>query len=121
MNKEQFEKVLHALLVVSAMAEALCGKRFVKRISKRFRVLSDEAIPEVWLGVYNFICRENTVHTGNVAMERSPIVRAETALILRKMNEKLEALGEDLDKVMETRIRSIIHRKEKEFNNEFNR
>ena len=119
MKKEQLEKELRALIVVSAMAEALCGKRFVKRISKRLRVLSDEAIPEVWLGVYNFICRDKTVHTGNVAIERSPIVRAETALILQKMNEKLEALGDGLDEVMEKRIRSIIHRKEKEFNNEF--
>ncbi len=121
MNKEQLEKVLRALIVISAMAEALCGRKFVKRISKRFRVLSDEAIPEVWLGVHNFICRDKTVHTGNVAMERSPIVKAETALILRKMNEKLEALGDGIDEEMEKRIKSIIRRKEKEFNNEFNR
>ena len=44
MNKEQLENVLRALIVITALVEAICGKKFVKRIAKRFRVLSDEAI-----------------------------------------------------------------------------
>lgn len=118
MKKEQFEKVLRAIIVVTSMAEAVCGKRFVKRVSKRFGVLDKEAVIEVWIGVYNFICQDRTVHTGNVAFERSPIVKAETNLILRKMNEKVEALGEVADAEMEQRIRNIIQRKEKRFNND---
>ena len=118
MNKENFDKVLRAIIVVSSMAEAICGKRFVKRISKRFRVLNQDAVIEVWVGVFNFICRDRTVHTGNVAFERSPIVKAEINLILKKIEEKVEELNISADADIEQRIRSIIRRKENHINNE---
>ena len=108
MNKEQLENVTCAVLYVSALAEAICGKRFIKRICKRLKVLNSEAVVEVWVGVHNSICSDNPVSTGNNAFAHSPIVKAESELILDKMLENQIKVDDELiDKVRRISLRKV--------------
>lgn len=107
MKKRKFGKVLRTIITVTALAEAVGGKKFMKQTSKRLSVLDQEAVIEVWLGVHNTLNPREAVRTGNLAFERSAIVKKECMRIIDKLLEQPER--PDLDE----RIERIIERKVK--------
>ena len=107
MKKEQKKNVLWAIVVVTALAEAVCGRKFMKRIGKRLKALDKMAEVEGWVGVYNLINHEKRLSTGNSALSHSPLVMAESRLIVEKI---LGKYTDDHDALFE-RIKSIIERK----------
>lgn len=114
MKKIQHEKVLWAIVVVTALAEAVCGKKFMKRIRKRLRVLDKMAEVEVWVGVFNEINPEKAVSTNNSAFANSPIVKKESRRILDKLKINVST---DIDTIHE-RMKKIIDRKLKDMEEE---
>lgn len=107
MKKGQFKKVLWAIIVVTALAETVCGKKSVKRISKRLKVLDKMAEVEVWLEVYNTISSKENLSTGNSSFAHSPIVKRESRIILEKIKSKATT---DIN-TLEERMKTIIERK----------
>lgn len=107
MKKENLEKVTWAIMVVTALAEAVCGKKFMKRIRKRLNVLDKMAEVEVWVGVFNQICPDKKLSTGNTAFAHSQVVREEISHII----EKLESCDLPDAFTMEERMNKIMMNK----------
>ena len=114
MNKEKYLKVLWGIVVVTALAEAVCGKKYMKRIGNRLKVLDREAVIEVWVGVHNLIRPDKSISTGNSAFAHSPIVKAESQLIVDKITSRFNPKLPNLD----ARLKDIIKRKSKNIYNE---
>ena len=113
MKELNFEKVLRAIVIATAMAEAVCGKKFMKRIGKRLKALNKMAEIEVWLGVYNRINPSKSVSIENSAFANSPIVAKESRYILEKILSKAKPNDDN----REERMKNIIASKfEKIFN-----
>ena len=109
MNKEQFQEVSKVVFGTSALPEAIGGTRFMTRLFKRMKVMDQEAVAEVWVGVHNVLCPERTVSSGNSAFAHSPIVKDEVELILNKISEQNVEVNDKL----EEKAKRICERKAK--------
>lgn len=111
MKKENFEKLAWAIMVVTALAEAVCGKKYMKRIRKRLNVLDCDAEVEVWIGVFNQICPDKKLSTGNTAFAHSQVVREEIIHIIEKLNScdlpDAFTMDERMNKIMMKKIKSL--------------
>ena len=87
MNKSNLSDVSQAFVLITSITEVVCGKRFMNRLYKRLKVLTPWAMVEVWVGVHNAIYIDSAVSTGNNAFAHSPIVKAETELILKRIEQ----------------------------------
>lgn len=114
MKKEQYLKVVWAIVVITSVAEAVCGKKFMKRIGKRLKALDKEAVVAVWVGVYNQIRPNKSIKIGNGVFAHSPIVRKESQLIVDKITSRFNPDSGNLD----DRLKSIISRKSKRIYND---
>jgi hypothetical protein len=117
MKNVKYENVLWAVVVISSLAEALCGKKFMKRIKRRLRVLDKMAEVEVWVGAYNMINPEKSVSTGNSAFAHSPIVKAESRFILEKLESKVPSGIDTVDERMKKIIDKKLNRMQQLSNN----
>ena len=88
MKKGQLLNEIWAILVVTALTEALCGRKSMKRIVKRIKALNAQSATEVWLRVYNNIYIHKRVHTGEVEYENLPIVKEESRRIFKLIKSK---------------------------------
>lgn len=88
MKKGQFKKEIWAIIVATALTEALCGKKAMKRIVKRVKALNGQSATEVWLRVYNKIYIHKRVHSGEVEYENLPIVKEESRRIFKLIKSK---------------------------------
>jgi len=111
MKKKKLEEVGWTILVVTALVEAICGKKFMKRIGKRLNVLDRNAEVEVWIGVYNQIYPEKKLSTGNTAFAHSQVVREESHKIVEKLMSKEtidpDTVSERMNKIMMIKIKSL--------------
>ena len=112
MKKEQYLKVVWAIVVVTSVAEAICGKKFMKRIGKRLNVLGKDAVVAVWLGVYNQIRPNKSVKIDNGVF--SPIVRKESQHIVDEITSRFNPNNSNLDE----RLKRIVSRKSKRIYND---
>lgn len=111
MKKKKLAEVGWTILVVTALVEAICGKKFMKRIGKRLNVLDRNAEVEVWIGVYNQIYPEKKVSTGNTAFAHSQVVREEISHIVEKLEScdtpDADTLEERMNKIMMNKLKSL--------------
>lgn len=107
MKKEKIAEMAWAILIAQAFTEAICGKKFMKRIRKRLNVLDRDAEAEVWIGVMNQFHPDKRLSTGNTAFAHSQVVREEINLIVEKLNSCV--LPDD--DILEERMKRIIERK----------
>ena len=114
MKNEQYLKVVWAMVVVTSVAEAVCGKKFMKRIGKRLKALDKEAVVAVWVGVYNQIRPNKSIKIGNSVFAHSPIVRKESNLIVEKITSRFNPKSGNLD----DRLKSIVSRNSKRIYND---
>ena len=117
MNQENFDKALQAIVVVTAFAEVICGKNFMKGIGKRHKVLAKNAVIEVWIGVHNLIRPYKAINTGNSAFAHSPIVKAESRFILEKLESKVPSGIDTVDERMKKIIDKKLNRMQQLSNN----
>ena len=113
MNQENFDKALQAIVVVTAFAEVICGKNFMKGIGKRHKVLAKNAVIEVWIGVHNLIRPYKAINTGNSAFAHSPIVQAESKLIYERIvnsvNPNIPIPNERVEKIISRKVNHICN------------
>ena len=111
MKVEKFVELAWAIIVVKALVEAVCGKKFMKRISKRMKVLDFEAEAEVWIGVFNQVCPDKKLSTGNNALAHSQVVREESSNIFEKLKSTdtfdIDTVNERMNKIMIKKIKSF--------------
>ena len=88
MKKGQFKKEIWAIIVATALTEAVCGKKNMKRIVKRLNALNSWAVAEVWFRVYNAVNTTESVHSGDTEFENMPIVKEESLRILKMIRKK---------------------------------
>lgn len=114
MKKEQYLKVVWAIVVVTSVAEAVCGKKFMKRIGKRLKALDKEVVVAVWVGVYNQIRPYKSVKIDNSVFAHSPIARKECHLIVEKITSRFNPNSSNLDE----RLKRIVSRKSERIYND---
>ncbi len=111
MKVEKFVELAWAIIVVKALVEAVCGKKFMKRISERMKVLDFEAEAEVWIGVFNQVCPDKKLSTGNNALAHSQVVREESSNIFEKLKSTdtfdIDTVNERMNKIMIKKIKSF--------------
>ena len=88
MEKGNLPDVIWSVLLATAWAEAVCGKKAMKRIVKRVKALNGQSATEVWLRVYNKIYIHKRVHSGEVEYENLPIVKEESRRIFKMIKSK---------------------------------
>ena len=110
MKKDQLPKVLWAIMVVTALTEALCGRKSMKRIVKRIKALNAQSATEVWIRVYNNIYIHHRVHIGEVEYENLPIVKEESRRIFKLIKSKEPV---DLDAIRPRMVKIICSKLKK--------
>ncbi len=88
MKKGQLQKEIWAIMLVTALTEAVCGKESMKLIAKRLKALNHAAAQEVWLGVYNKIYIKRRVYSDEIEYRTLPIVKEERRRILKLIRSK---------------------------------
>ncbi len=110
MEKGNLPDEIWSILVVTALTEALCGRKAMKRIVKRIKALNGQSAAEVWLRVYNNIYIHKRVHSGEVEYENLPIVKEESRRIFKLIKSKEPV---DLDAIRPRMVKIIVAKMKK--------